>query len=884
MKFPRRQHGRHSQENTHDSSLFRALCGSVALHVAFFGVMVWISLTQWTAIGIGSVFSVSLVPADDAWTRETVPPPMDLLSAARWPPRARAASAAANAPRALVRPQRVPSAVRKGGTAQPDIVPAKPTDQSEMIAKASPGDPIPEGSPVNLTTPIETHQGTRQAAPIVENPPPPSDSNVSEPQTTQGTPPTQETERTQQTQSTPRTQETQQTQGTPPTPPSVAPEAPAPGRMSGAVTETTGEPKVQEAKSLPPSPAQAPTKAEVGPVVAPVVELPHTQSEGVPVSEPNPAASVQVAKVQVKEPQPTPTPQDRRDTSMPSASSEGPGQMESSPRPAMPQLIGEAAPAPLPEEANLSPTKPSPTPQAPSPQVTAQAPDSIQGPSKSGITAKGQRKRRAADVAGLPAATSAAQAREQRTAIAREQGTRWAEERRRELAEAQRRGLPAGTSAALAGLPAATSATQAGGTESHGTGGALGELTAVPVVPQISSRAETEIAAVAPPGQIGGSASSPQTLPPAPTTTVSPETSSQAGSVPVPKEGLPGVAIQIERPQPGTTHQGVQALVGRIVGGTTNEVVVHLNDSQQLLDVWGNTFEGEVNLRPGNNQLRVVAMGPRGPIAEKSIEIRYVPPPPAWGVRILRPANGTVLDSPGQDLIEVEGEVSEPGAEEARVTFNEFAIPVPVKDGRFSTIVPVLSPEVTIRAEVRGGSGTLSSDPIVIRRQPFKASKGYLMLYLPTPTRKVETRMWLSHRPNPSDVNTPRKVTSHFPSEAPGIGQESTIFAFPAVQEGVYTLATDYRVASGESVEKGWGLVFVPGPSGYRSLRLGPFQLTGKGRAILSKFILPYGVFWEEDFWFSGTAEGSDTLTKFRHPDGVSWTEKKGDPEFPGPK
>ncbi len=577
--------------------------------------------------------------------------------------------------------------------------------------------------------------------------------------------------------------------------------------------------------------------------------------------------------------------------------------MESSPRPGMPQLPGEAASAPPAGEANLSPTKSTPTPQAPSPQLTAQAPDSLQSPSRSGITAKGQRKRRAADAAGLPAATSAAQAGARgneaagkqgskgaglpagtspaqaggQKELARVQGTRWAEERRKELAEAQRVGLPTSS------LRATTQDTaQTGGTESLGTGGALGELTAVPIIPPSSTQAGAGIAAVAPPGQIGGLASAPQTLPPASTTAVSPETSSQAGSVP--REGLPGVAIQIERPQPGTTHQGVQALVGRIVGGTTNEVVVHLNDSQQLLDVWGNTFEGEVNLRPGDNQLRVVAMGPRGPIAEKSIEIRYVPPPPAWGVRILRPANGTVLDSPGQDLIEVEGEVSEPGTEEARVTFNEFAIPVPVKDGRFSTIVPVLSPEVTIRAEVRGGSGTLSSDPIVIRRQPFKASKGYLMLYLPTAARKVETRMWLSHRPNPSDVNTPRKVTSHFPSEAPGVERESTIFAFPAVQEGVYTLATDYRVASGESVEKGWGLVFVPGPSGYRSLRLGPFQLTGKGRATLSKFILPYGIFWEEDFWFSGTAEGSDTLTKFRHPDGISWTEKKGDPEFPTTK
>ncbi len=79
-------------------------------------------------------------------------------------------------------------------------------------------------------------------------------------------------------------------------------------------------------------------------------------------------------------------------------------------------------------------------------------------------------------------------------------------------------------------------------------------------------------------------------------------------------------------------------------------------------------------------------------------------------------------------------------------------------------------------------------------------------------------------------------------------------------------------------------MVIVPGTSGYRSLRLGPFRLTGKGRAILAKFILPHGIFWEEDYWFTAVAEGSESFTKFWHTEGVSWVELKGDPEFPATK
>jgi hypothetical protein len=82
-------------------------------------------------------------------------------------------------------------------------------------------------------------------------------------------------------------------------------------------------------------------------------------------------------------------------------------------------------------------------------------------------------------------------------------------------------------------------------------------------------------------------------------------------------------------------------------------------------------------------------------------------------------------------------------------------------------------------------------------------------------------------------------------------------------------------------VERGWAVVFVPSAGMYRSLRMGPFRLTGKGRVILAKFLAPQGIFWEEDSWFTGTAESAESLTKFQYLNSVSWTERKGEPEFP---
>ena len=407
------------------------------------------------------------------------------------------------------------------------------------------------------------------------------------------------------------------------------------------------------------------------------------------------------------------------------------------------------------------------------------------------------------------------------------------------------------------------------GADTHSAGGAAASSS--PLGSGVAA-ADAAIAAGVP-GQ------NPAVQTPDPTPSASPEQPRQVN--PPPPLGLSGVSVRIERPHTGTTSQAIQPLAGRVSGGAVKGIVVDLNGRQQLLDAWGNAFEGEVILRRGNNQIRIVAMGARGPLAEKSVEVQYVPPPPSSAIKITRPADGAVLSAANQELIEVEGEVFDAGIRQAQVIFNEFAIPVTVKDGRFSAFIPAIAPEMTIWADARGDHGSHSSDPVTVRREPYKAVKAYVLLHLPTASRKIDARLWLSHRAAAADRDSPRKITSHFPSGAPASEQTSTLFALPAMQDGAYTLALDYRIPSGESVDKGWCSVIVPGTNGYRNLRLGPFRLTGKGRVVLAKFLRPYGIFWDEDYWFTASAEGSDSFTKFRHTESVSWRERKGEPEFP---
>ena len=45
----------------------------------------------------------------------------------------------------------------------------------------------------------------------------------------------------------------------------------------------------------------------------------------------------------------------------------------------------------------------------------------------------------------------------------------------------------------------------------------------------------------------------------------------------------------------------------------------------------------------------------------------------------------------------------------------------------------------------------------------------------------------------------------------------------------------------------------------------------------MTEVLLPQGILWEQDDWFTGRSESTDTVTKFRLPEGITWTERKSD-------
>jgi hypothetical protein len=335
----------------------------------------------------------------------------------------------------------------------------------------------------------------------------------------------------------------------------------------------------------------------------------------------------------------------------------------------------------------------------------------------------------------------------------------------------------------------------------------------------------------------------------------------------------PALTLRLERPNEETTTRSVQLLSGRIHGAKANMVQLRLNGVLQLLDVWEGKFGGEIALRPGQNEILVTATG-GGERVEQRAEVEYRPPEASPDLQILRPVDG-LLPEPVPDVISIEGAI---GAAEGniQVVFNGFSVPGVVREGRFSAVVPRIAPEMTIWAETRGPSPTRSAPATI--RVPSAVRPAYLLLHLPTYASAPETKVWLTHRPDPGTLEGAAPVSLR--SAGTEAGEQCLVFPITA-RPGAYALDLEYRILLGDSVEKGWAMILVPATAGYRVWRLGPFRLTGAGRARLGRFLLPQAIFWEEDGWSNGSSESAGTISRFRYADPVLWVEPRERAEAP---
>jgi hypothetical protein len=332
--------------------------------------------------------------------------------------------------------------------------------------------------------------------------------------------------------------------------------------------------------------------------------------------------------------------------------------------------------------------------------------------------------------------------------------------------------------------------------------------------------------------------------------------------------GLGRLRIRLDGASTRTTDRDTDIISGTLVGGEPARVVVEIDGQAAEPMRAGSAFTAAVKLSPGVNRVRVLAIDAGGAEVEEIVTVQYAPPV-ALDVTLTSPRDGHTLSRDDPPLVVVRGQVGDPGVSAVWIVANDRRVMVPVTAGSFRYTVPVLEPLVRVRAETESeGRG---SPTVTVHAAAALPSVGLWLSDWPRETAGP-AQITVNWRPNPGrlDGGVQRLPLSGVALDTGEAGGD--FFYLRTARSGVYTFVLTYRAGAAAAVRP---VLYVAGGGGPRLLP--PVTLNGAGRVVLARLLLPQGVLWEQDEWFSGRSASGDSVTKFRFPDGVSWTERLGE-------
>lgn len=339
--------------------------------------------------------------------------------------------------------------------------------------------------------------------------------------------------------------------------------------------------------------------------------------------------------------------------------------------------------------------------------------------------------------------------------------------------------------------------------------------------------------------------------------------------------GLGQALVQFEGPRDRVTDRPIETISGKLLGARATRFVLYVNGVPTEVEAAERAFAISVPMQPGSNSLRAVVTGPTGLEAEDAITVEYMGPTASDGIVLTNPADGLILGPEDPPVVVIEGQVDDKAVTTVWIVANDRRVPAATQDGRFRQILPVSDPVIRLWAEALSNGGpTRRSQTVTVRNGRAGATAGVLVMQWPRGAEGLEVDVSATWRARPDRLDAPVQ-TQKLPAytKATG-GAPSEIFHLPGLKPGVYTLAVRYRGTAPPGDVR--STLFLPHKTGLIPRVLGPVRLNG-GRTVLTKILMPYGILWSQDEWFSGMSESVDTVTKFRIPEGVSWVERKGD-------
>jgi hypothetical protein len=249
---------------------------------------------------------------------------------------------------------------------------------------------------------------------------------------------------------------------------------------------------------------------------------------------------------------------------------------------------------------------------------------------------------------------------------------------------------------------------------------------------------------------------------------------------------------------------------------------------------------------------------------------RSVPKRSPTGVTITAPADGFRLGPDDPPVVVVQGDVEDPTATLVTLVVNGRRVRVPVADRRFRHVVPVLEPAVRLRAEGTTGDPPGQSSTITVHGAPSTAPAFVLVLEEAAPSSSP-VGAGATWRSNAARVDVPTHPVG-LKSVAPGPTMPSAVFYTRNLQAGVYTFTLRSEAGGAGVSVAGTIYVLRDGQLSVQPLTKAPMN---GNRRVVARLLMPHGVLWDQDDWFTGRSQNADTVTKFRFPDGVNWIERK---------
>ena len=339
--------------------------------------------------------------------------------------------------------------------------------------------------------------------------------------------------------------------------------------------------------------------------------------------------------------------------------------------------------------------------------------------------------------------------------------------------------------------------------------------------------------------------------------------------------GLGQVLVRLEGPRERVTDRPTQTISGQLLGGAAERVVLYVNGEPITVSPTQRAFEVSVPLQPGSNNLRAVATGPAGLEAEDVITVQYVMPTPTNAIVLASPADGLTLGPEDPPVVLVEGQVDDKTIGTVWIVANDRRVPVTAREGRFRQVLMVSEPLLRLWVETpANGSPSQRSQTVTVHSAGAATPNGVLVVQWPRGMESSDVEVSATWRAQADRLDAPMQTVRLAALAKPGDGTPSEIFYLRGVKPGVYTLAVRSRgaVPSGDVRST----FYLSDKAGLSARPLGAARLNG-ARTVLTRILMPYGVLWSQDDWFSGVSESVDTVTKFRLPEGISWVERKAD-------